>query len=87
MLCNGHHQNAPHYSRNTNTSPCAYNVVQVVCHHLSSRKAGLVQVGCPSGPDDRTAFIFLPRGLGTMDELLELLTLLQHADCCCAGCH
>lgn len=51
--------------------------LQVMCHHLSTRKSGLVQAARRLKQSDITAFIFLPGGLGTMDELFELLTLMQ----------
>lgn len=49
----------------------------VVCRFLSSRKVALVDSGVRMKETDRTAFIFLPGGLGTMDELFEILCLMQ----------
>ena len=49
----------------------------VFCRFLSSRKVALVDSGVRSKESDRTAYIFLPGGLGTMDELFEIMTLVQ----------
>lgn len=50
---------------------------QVVCRFMSSRKVALTDAGVRMKEGDRTAFIFLPGGLGTMDELFELMCLMQ----------
>ncbi|GAB4822086.1 hypothetical protein N2152v2_009132 [Parachlorella kessleri] len=49
----------------------------VFCRFLSSRKVALVDCGVRMQEGDKTAYIFLPGGLGTMDELFEILTLMQ----------
>ncbi|KAL3140309.1 hypothetical protein ABBQ38_004574 [Trebouxia sp. C0009 RCD-2024] len=49
----------------------------VFCRFLSSRKVALVDSGVRSKASDLTAYIFLPGGLGTMDELFEIMTLVQ----------
>lgn len=49
----------------------------ITCRFLSSRKVALVDAGVRAKETEMTAFIFLPGGLGTMDEFFELLTLVQ----------
>ncbi len=49
----------------------------VFCRFLSSRKVALVDCGVRAKESDQTAYIFLPGGLGTMDELFEIMTLVQ----------
>jgi uncharacterized protein (TIGR00730 family) len=44
---------------------------------FSARKHGLVDAGVRASPSDRTAFIALPGGVGTLDEIFEVLALLQ----------
>jgi len=50
---------------------------QAICKYMSPRKVALVDAGVRMSEDERTAYIFLPGGLGTMDELFELMTLIQ----------
>ncbi|GLC59572.1 hypothetical protein PLESTB_001501700 [Pleodorina starrii] len=47
------------------------------CKYLPTRKVALTDAGARQRPDQRTAYLFLPGGLGTMDELFSILTLLQ----------
>ena len=49
----------------------------VICKFLSARKVALVDAGVRQRAEDKTAFIYLPGGVGTMDELFEGLTLIQ----------
>jgi len=50
---------------------------EVYCRYLAPRKVALTDAGVRKTYADRTAYIFLPGGLGTMDEFFELFTLVQ----------
>jgi len=49
----------------------------VFCQFMASRKIGLTDAGMRVTEDDKTAFIALPGGIGTLDETIEILVLQQ----------
>lgn len=60
-----------------NISPVLREEDVVKCRYFGPRKIGLVDAGVAEHSDSRRAFIFLPGGFGTLDELFEMLTLKQ----------
>lgn len=54
-----------------------YEQVQTIFRFFSARKHGLVDAAVRTSNSDKTAVVALPGGVGTLDEMFEIMALIQ----------